>query len=134
MAIGVVASAAVVAAQGTGLVLSAPSGPVQPVVDAADAVRDQFREQVPDLVDCQSNQPLCPLWTAGMLARGYGGEEGVGEHGQCGVAVPGGPGTDLVLVQAYFVLSGAEALLHAPAGAGHAASAARVTGSGDQQR
>jgi hypothetical protein len=63
---------------------------------------------------------LYPLWTVCVFARGDGGEDGVGEHGQGGVAVPGGPLADLVLVQADLVLAGAEAFLHAPPGAGDA--------------
>src|SRR5690606_26575401 len=118
MAIGVVASSAVMAGQGTCLVLSAPPGPVQPVGGAADGAGDEFREQVADFVDSQRDQSLCPWWAVGVFARGDGGEDGVGEHGQGGVAVPGRPRADLVLVQADFVLAGAEALLDAPAGAG----------------
>ena len=47
------------------------------------------------------------------------GEEGVGEHGECDVAVPCVPGADLVVVEAGFVLARSEAFFDRPAGAGY---------------
>ena len=46
------------------------------------------------------------------------GEVGVGQHGQGDVAVPAGPGADLVLVEADLALGGLEAGLDRPARAG----------------
>jgi hypothetical protein len=43
------------------------------------------------------------------------GEEGVREHGQGGVAVPGVVPADLIVVQAGLVLGLSEAVLHSPA-------------------
>jgi hypothetical protein len=43
------------------------------------------------------------------------GQEGVGEHGQRGPAVPGFPGADLVLVQAEQALASLEGFLDRPA-------------------
>src|SRR6478735_3271274 len=47
------------------------------------------------------------------------GQEGVGEHGQGDVPVPGVVFADLVFVEPDLVLTGAEAFLDWPAGAGH---------------
>ena len=47
------------------------------------------------------------------------GEVGVGQHGERDVAVPAGPGADLVLVEADLALGGLEAGLDRPARAGH---------------
>jgi len=41
-------------------------------------------------------------------------EEGVGEHGQGGPAVPAAPATNLMLIQADQALAGLEALLNQP--------------------
>ena len=46
------------------------------------------------------------------------GEEGVGEHGQGDMSVPGVPGTNLVVVESDFVLGGSEALFDGPARSG----------------
>lgn len=59
---------------------------------------DQCREQVLDLVAGHGDQAV-----GGGSVAAFGGcsaEEGVGEHGEGGPAVPGGPAADLVLVQA----------------------------------
>ena len=47
------------------------------------------------------------------------GEKSVGEHGECYVAVPGGPGADLVVVEPRFVLASSKAFFDRPSGAGH---------------
>ena len=47
------------------------------------------------------------------------GEEGVGEHGEGDMSVPGVPGADLVVVETDFVLAGSEAFLDGPACPGH---------------
>lgn len=47
------------------------------------------------------------------------GEQGVGEHGQGGPAVPGVPAADLVLVEADVAFGGLEVLLDSPALSGH---------------
>lgn len=49
---------------------------------------------------------------------GGDGEEGMGEHGQGDVPVPGMPFADPVVVQAALVLGGLEAFLDRPPGAG----------------
>ena len=46
------------------------------------------------------------------------GEIGVGQHGERDVAVPAGPGADLVLIEADLALGGLEAGLDRPARAG----------------
>ena len=52
------------------------------------------------------------------LGRGQDGQERVGEQGQDGPAVPGGPAADLVLVQGGQFLAGSEPVLDLPPGAG----------------
>lgn len=63
----------------------------------------------------------------GALACGGDGEEGVGEHRQGGPAVPGGPGADLVFVQAGASFAGLDVLLDPPAGSATRASVASGT-------
>jgi hypothetical protein len=46
------------------------------------------------------------------------GQEGVRQDGECGVAMPGVPGADLVVVEPDFVFAGSEAFLDGPACAG----------------
>jgi hypothetical protein len=75
---------------------------------------DQFREQVADFVDCQHDQVAGVLGRVGSFALGDDDEDGVGERGEGGVAVPGGPLADLVLIEADFVFAGAEPFLDAP--------------------
>src|SRR3954464_2872426 len=91
-----VAASSVVADQGTVLVASSPCRPVQPVADGADAAGDQFCEEVADFVDGQRDHRFSGVAVV-VFMGGDDGEDGVGEHGQGGVAVPGGPGADLVL-------------------------------------
>ena len=47
------------------------------------------------------------------------GEEGVGEHGEGDMSVPGVPGADLVVVETDFILARSEALFDRPARSGH---------------
>ena len=47
------------------------------------------------------------------------GEEGVGEHGEGDMSVPGVPGADLVVVESDFVLSRSETFFDGPACPGH---------------
>ncbi len=54
------------------------------------------------------------------------GEIGVGQHGERDVAVPAGPGADLVLVEADLALGRLEAGLDRPAAAGHLHEPARA--------
>src|SRR5258705_2621648 len=77
-----VASAAVVAGLGAGLVASAPSGPGQPVADGVDGVGDQFGGQVADFLDSQRDQRF--VLGAGALAvpGGHPSEGGVGYDSQ----------------------------------------------------
>src|SRR4029453_6391890 len=105
MTIDWITASSVVADQCACLVLAPPCRPVQPVADGADSVGDQFREEGADLVYCQGDHSYCLLWTVGSFARGDGGEDGVGEHGQGGVPVPGVPFADLVLIEADLALS-----------------------------
>ena len=48
------------------------------------------------------------------------GEEGVGEHGEGDMSMPGVPGADLVVVESDFVFAGSEAFFDGPARPGHA--------------
>ena len=50
----------------------------------------------------------------GAFGGGGDGQEGGGEHGEGDPPVPGGPGADLVLVQAGQALGGLEVLLDGP--------------------
>ena len=96
-----VASPGVVADQRVVLMLASPGGPVEPVGEGEGGAGDELGEEVADLVDCQRDQLGCLLWTVCSFARG---EDGVGEHREGGVVVPGVPGTDLVLVEADLAL------------------------------
>lgn len=60
-----------------------------------------FREQASDLVEGQRNQRLAVGGRYGVaFAGGDDGEDGMGEHHQGGVPIPGVPLADLGLVQA----------------------------------
>jgi hypothetical protein len=48
------------------------------------------------------------------------GEEGVGEHGEGDMSVPGVPGADLVVVESGLVFAGSEAFFDGPACPGYA--------------
>ena len=48
------------------------------------------------------------------------GEEGVGEHGQGDMSMPGVPGADLVVVESDFVFGRSETFFDGPARPGHA--------------
>ena len=72
-----------------------------------------------DFVDGQRDQRFGALGGSETFTRGDDREQGVGEHDEGGVAVPGGPLADLVLVEADLAFAGLEALLDAPSGAGH---------------
>lgn len=98
---------------GVGLVSAAPGGPVQPVVDGVDRARDQSGEESSDLVERQGNQRRVGVVVA--FAGGDDGEDGVGEHDQRGVPIPGVPAADLRLVQAD-ALTGLETGFHSPSG------------------
>src|SRR5947209_8312087 len=114
-----VTSASVVAGLGAGLMEAAPSGPGQPVGDGVQGVDGQLGEQTADLVDGQGNQFRVGGLGSGVFPGGDHGQDGVGEHDQGGVPVPGVPTADLVFVQSGGVLAGLKAGLHAPAGAGN---------------
>jgi hypothetical protein len=112
-----VASAFVVAGPGTCLVSTAPPRPAQHVVDGVDGVDDQLGEQTTDLVDTQRNHRLGGItrWrVVGVFVGGDHGQDGVGEHDQGGMPVPGVPTADLMLVQAQ-ALAGLKAGLDRPA-------------------
>ena len=75
-------------------------------------------EESAKLVDGQCDEPgRCGLGVA--FGGGGHGQEGVGEHGQGGPAVPGGPAADLVLVESGEAFGGLEGFLDAPALSGH---------------
>src|SRR5829696_3294998 len=113
-----VSSPRIVAGQRVVLVLAAPGGPVDPVRESEGGAGDEFGKEVSDLVDSQGDQLPSPVWAGSFLARGDDGEDRVGQHGQGGVAVPGVPGADLVLVEADLALTCLETRLDAPADAG----------------
>ena len=74
---------------------------------------EQAGEQVPDLVPGQGDQfGWCRL--AGAFGKCCHDQEGMGEHGQGGPAVPGAPAADLMLVQTAQALAGLEALFNPP--------------------
>jgi hypothetical protein len=77
----------------------------------------QRREQVLDLVAGQRDQPGRRR-VAGVVGQGGDHQEGVGNHGQGGPAVPGAPAADLMLVQAAKALAGLEAFFDGPAAPG----------------
>ena len=80
------------------LVAAAPGRPVQAAGGVACWLDGQGGEEAGDLV---AGERDLARWRAGCsLGCGGQGEEGGGEDGQGGPAVPGGPGADLVLVQA----------------------------------
>ena len=90
----------VVAGAGAVLVASAPGGPAQPLVQSPKWTEQQSGEEVADLVAGERDlvgrrDGACPF------DGGGDGEEGVGEQGEGGPAVPGGPGTDLRLGMAH---------------------------------
>ncbi len=122
---------------GAGLVLAAPAGPGQPVSDGVDGVGDEFGEQAADFIDGQRDQFSVVWWSAGAFTGGDDGEDGVGEHDQGGVPVPGVEAADLMFVQPGGVLAGLEGGFDAPAasgcrppGPGWAARPGSVTNSG----
>src|SRR5215218_5644491 len=88
---------------------SSPQRPAPSVAGISDGTGHQRREQVLDLVARQADQPGW-WWVAGAFGNRHHDQEGVGDHGQGGPAVPGAPAADLVLVQATKALAGLEAL------------------------
>ena len=101
------------AGTGAGLVSASPYRPAQPVGGIGDGLDDQGREQALDLVAGHRDQP-CRWWVSGVFGQGCHDQEGVGEHGKGGPAVPGPPAADLVLVQATKALAGLKSLLNLP--------------------
>jgi hypothetical protein len=100
----------VVTAASAGLMSASPERPAQPMAMVTDGTGKQRGEQVLDLVTGQPDQP--GRWrVTGLFSQGRHHEEGVGEHGQGGPAVPGTPAADLMGVQADQALAGLEALL-----------------------
>jgi hypothetical protein len=65
-----------------------------------DCVRDEFREQVADFVDSERNQLIGGCDPMGAFVGSDDGEEGVGEHDEGRVPMPGRPLADLVLIEA----------------------------------
>jgi hypothetical protein len=99
----------VVAGVGAGLMSASPERPAQPMAEITSGTGKQPREQMLDLVAGQWGQP--GRRRAGPFSTGSHHEDGVGEHGQGGPAVPGAPAADLMLVQTAKALAGLEALL-----------------------
>jgi len=83
------------------------------MAEVTSGTGEQRREQVLDLVAGQADQPGW-WWVTGAGGGREHHEEGVGEHGQGGPAVPGAPAAELVLVQADQAFAGLEALLNLP--------------------
>ena len=80
---------------------------------------EQSGEEPADLVAGQRDQLVLVRAAVVWLGCGHGGQECVGEQGQDGPAVPGGPAPDLMLVQAGEFLAGGEAVLDFLPGSGH---------------
>ena len=118
---------------GASLVEPAPAGPGRPVADGVRGTRDQFGEQAADLVDSQRSQ-LTVVWAAGAFTRGDHGEDGVREHDQRGVPVPGVPAADLVLVQPGGVLAGLEGRFERQRVPATRTRMGSTTGVGEKQR
>jgi hypothetical protein len=102
------------------------------MAEVTSGTGERRREQVLDLVAGQADQP--GRWRVAGTVRGREHhEEGVGDHGQGGPAVPGAPATNLMLIQADQALAGLDALLDRPAASGDRTKVARATGRGVQQ-
>jgi len=80
---------------------------------AAGGVDDEDREQSADVVAGQRDQPV-GSGAVGVLGDGDDHEQGVGEHGEQGPALPGDPAADLVFVEPGQTLTGLEGLLDRP--------------------
>ena len=104
------------AGSGDGLMAASPPGPVQ-LNCGRGYVLAQSGEQLADLVTGQRDELV--LMGGGGLGGGQDGQERVGEQGQDGPAVPGGPAADLVLVQGGELLAASEPVLDLPAGSCH---------------
>ncbi len=89
-------AAFVVAVTGLGLVSSAPGRPGQQGGDGVVGGEEHGVEEAAEFVDAQLDQPRRRGLVVAFDGGGHG-EEGVGEHGQGGPAVPGGSASDLVL-------------------------------------
>jgi hypothetical protein len=110
-----VASGAVVAGPGACLVDAAPSGPGEVEAGRSGDAGNECREQAADFVDGQRDQPA--VYGSAAISGGDRGQDRRGEHDQGGVAVPGVPASDLVLVEADGAFRVLEAGFHCPADA-----------------
>jgi hypothetical protein len=83
---------------------------VQQADECAGGLEEEGVHEPMELVDGQFEQAR---WGGGQVLLGGGGhgEERVGEQGEGGPLVPGGPAADLVLVQSGQALGGVERLL-----------------------
>src|SRR5829696_1449155 len=98
---------------GAGLVSASPPRPAQPMAEVVGGTDEQRGDQVLDLVAGQADQP--GWWRVlGAVAGRKHHQEGVGNHGQGGPAVPGAPAADLMGVQTDQALAGLVALLNPP--------------------
>jgi hypothetical protein len=88
----------VVAGSGGVLVAASPSGPVQ-LDSGRGRLLAQPGEEPADLVASQRDQLVIAWARVVSLGGGQYGQECVGEQGQDGPAVPGGPAADLMFVQ-----------------------------------
>ncbi len=89
----------------------------------------QCVEEASKLVDGQGDQALGGGCGIAFDRCGYG-QEGMGEHGQGGPAVPGAPAPHLVLIQSDQSFGGLERFLDAPALTGDGDQGAQRNGSG----
>lgn len=120
--------ASVMVGAGVCLELSSPPEPGQPMVEDVGGVDDQLGEQSADILDRQLDQ----FRAVGLLLAcpgGDDGQDGVGEHHQDGVPVPGHPPADVVLARRMPLL---ERCIDRQATPGDVEEARRVTGRGDR--
>lgn len=104
------------ASLGVGLVVSAPSGPVQGLVGDVTRAEGDRGQEASDFGHGQRDRLVGGRWAGG----GDGGEEGQCEHREGDVAVPARPGAYLVVIQADLAFGGLERLFDAPADPGDA--------------
>jgi GNAT superfamily N-acetyltransferase len=104
----------VVAGAGAGLMSASPERPAQPMAEVTSGTDEQRREQMLNLVACQWGQPGRRR-VAGRFGTGGHHQEGVGEHGQGGPAIPGAPAGRPDAGPGRPAVAGLEAFLNGPA-------------------
>src|ERR1700678_1163742 len=107
---------ALVGLPGSVLVAASPQSPAIPVRLVAAGLWDHGSAELPQqLRNGDGDQAgFAGVCVAGALAGGCDGEEGVGEQGDRGPAVPGGPGGDLAAVEPGGLLRELVILLDSP--------------------